>query len=254
MLALSPLPAPGPSDGRFGGPWIQDSPQAPAANPQLSLIQPAGLGAPPRPLRRLAVVVQGQVPVRSYPAPFAAVRASCRAGEFVAAEEYQGFFLRIRTGDGQEGWVPAAALQILDLPPQPPPSAGPAPQPPSLEPLGAHTPVVAQAMLYLGVPYVWGGTSEWGMDCSGFVQRVFGEEGIHLPRVADRQACVGIPIPPEALEPGDRLYFQTESAVDHTGIYIGDGRFIHASGSAGCVTIDNFFAPKWQRLFAWAMR
>ena len=109
-------------------------------------------------------------------------------------------------------------------------------------------------MLYLGVPYVWGGTSVSGMDCSGFVQKVFREEGRELPRVACDQARVGLPVVLGALEAGDRVYFQAGHEIDHTGIYMGDGRFIHASGSGGAVRIDDLFDTRWQRIYAGAMR
>jgi cell wall-associated NlpC family hydrolase len=103
----------------------------------------------------------------------------------------------------------------------------------------AATPLLKTAYTYLGIPYRWGGTSSKGIDCSGFVQSVFREHGMSLPRVARDQARVGADVPwvPYSLvylQPGDRLYFAcSHSYIDHTGIYIGGGYFIHSSGGRG---------------------
>jgi cell wall-associated NlpC family hydrolase len=83
---------------------------------------------------------------------------------------------------------------------------------------------------------------------------VFREEGTELPRVAADQAQVGLPIVMGALEAGDRVYFKAGHEIDHTGIYMGDGRFIHASGSGGAVRIDDLFDARWQRIYAGARR
>lgn len=94
------------------------------------------------------------------------------------------------------------------------------------------------AMRFLGVPYVWGGTSFNGVDCSGFVQTVFQRNGITLPRTADGQFEVGKPVAMAELEPGDLVFFETYAAgASHVGIFLGGGRFIHASSSDG-VRVD----------------
>ncbi len=86
------------------------------------------------------------------------------------------------------------------------------------------------ALRYLGVPYSWGGTGFGGVDCSGFVQSVFASNGIHLPRMADEQFAVGKRIAMSLLLPGDLVFFETyTSGASHVGIYIGGGKFIHAS-------------------------
>ncbi len=99
--------------------------------------------------------------------------------------------------------------------------------------------VTRTALRYVGVPYVWGGTSFNGVDCSGFVQAVFEHNGIDLPRTADSQFEVGRPVKMRDLQPGDLVFFETYTeGASHVGIYLGGGRFIHASSSEG-VRVDD---------------
>ena len=93
--------------------------------------------------------------------------------------------------------------------------------------------VVADAQQYLGVPYVWGGTTPSGFDCSGLVQHVYGDLGVTLPRTSEEQATVGQPVDSLAdAQPGDLVFFAgtdgTASAPGHVGIYIGNGQMIDA--------------------------
>ena len=98
--------------------------------------------------------------------------------------------------------------------------------------------IVARAKSYLGVPYVWGGTSGSGFDCSGFVWALFQQAGIELPRMADEQFGSGHAVRMQELQPGDIVFFSTyEPGPSHAGIYLGGGLFIHASSGAGEVTI-----------------
>jgi cell wall-associated NlpC family hydrolase len=96
------------------------------------------------------------------------------------------------------------------------------------------------ALRYIGVPYEWGGESFDGVDCSGFVQAVFRHNGIELPRTADAQFEVGRRVfGQDNLRPGDLVFFQTYTeGASHVGIYLGSGRFVHASASDG-VRIDS---------------
>ena len=90
--------------------------------------------------------------------------------------------------------------------------------------------IVAFALQYEGYPYVWGGTTPDGFDCSGFTTYVYGHFGISLNRVADDQTRNGVAVDTNALQPGDLLCFYSGgSYVGHVGIYIGNNRFIHAS-------------------------
>ena len=99
--------------------------------------------------------------------------------------------------------------------------------------------IISSSMNYIGVPYVFGGTSPYGFDCSGYVQYVFAKAGISIPRTADVQYDFGTPISTTELVPGDLVFFETYTyGASHVGIYLGDGNFIHASSSQG-VTINS---------------
>lgn len=100
--------------------------------------------------------------------------------------------------------------------------------------------ILATAKRYLGVPYVYGGTTPSGFDCSGFVQYIFNIHGILLPRTASEQATVGIPVNLADASMGDLIFFCMHSSkhINHVGIYIGNGSFIHASSKKG-ITIDS---------------
>ena len=90
--------------------------------------------------------------------------------------------------------------------------------------------ITRTAMRFLGVPYTWGGTGFGGVDCSGLVYTVFARNGISLPRMADGQFEAGRRVAMSLLVPGDLVFFETyTSGASHVGIYIGNGRFIHAS-------------------------
>lgn len=100
--------------------------------------------------------------------------------------------------------------------------------------------IIATAKKYIGVPYLWGGESPSGFDCSGFVQYVFKAHGISLNRTCETQYKHGKYVSKSNLKPGDLVFFQNtyKAGISHVGIYIGDGKFIHASSSKG-VTISN---------------
>lgn len=99
--------------------------------------------------------------------------------------------------------------------------------------------ITRSAHRLVGVPYVFGGTSDHGIDCSGFTMRVFALNGIRLPRTADVQYGCGSPVKNGKEEPGDLVFFETYCpGPSHVGIYLGGGTFIHASSSRG-VTVSN---------------
>ena len=114
--------------------------------------------------------------------------------------------------------------------------------------------VVANSMQYLGVPYVFGGTTPSGFDCSGYVRYVFANAGIYLPRTADAQYECGYAVSTSELVPGDLVFFSTyEAGPSHVGIYLGDGNFINASSSRG-VSIASLYSSDWGSCYIGARR
>jgi cell wall-associated NlpC family hydrolase len=109
------------------------------------------------------------------------------------------------------------------------------------------------ALRFLGTPYVFGGNSTSGFDCSSYVQHVFAMAGISLPRTADAQYDVGHPAVGGPI-PGDLVFFQTYTeGVSHVGIYLGKGQFVHASSSHG-VMVSNLSEAYWASRYLGAKR
>lgn len=98
--------------------------------------------------------------------------------------------------------------------------------------------LVSQARAYVGVPYRYGGMSRSGMDCSGLVVRLFREAcDIRLPHGTDKLWAAGTAVPLRSMAAGDLVFFRIarESVPSHVGVYLGRGRFIHASSSSGVI-------------------
>lgn len=105
------------------------------------------------------------------------------------------------------------------------------------------------ALQFLGVPYVWGGTSPQGFDCSGLVEYVFRLNGITLPRTSESQFAGGNPVPPGQLEPGDLVFFSTYAYASHVGIYIGNDQFVTAPTAGSVVQVANLAGTYWHRTY-----
>ena len=122
---------------------------------------------------------------------------------------------------------------------------------------GKASELVIQAMGLLGVPYKRGGISEEkGFDCSGFVRHMFEKSvGLVLPRRAEEQAKVTEEINRSDLKPGDLVFFNTmKRTFSHVGIYVGDGKFIHAPRPGKAVRVDDMREAYWQKRFNGARR
>ena len=114
--------------------------------------------------------------------------------------------------------------------------------------------VVQEALRYQGVPYVFGGTSPNGFDCSGFTRYIFAQAGINLPRAADEQYEVGQNVSYGQLQSGDLVYFTTyEPGASHVGIYLGNGQFISATSSRG-IAIARIDSGYWGDRYLGARR
>jgi cell wall-associated NlpC family hydrolase len=127
--------------------------------------------------------------------------------------------------------------------------AAPAPRPPAAatdEPVVSRNAEAARlATRYVGVPYVRAGSSPSGFDCSGLVRHVFATVGVALPHNAAEQYRYGTPVTRDHLVPGDLVFFDR---LRHNGIYLGDGRFVHATKPGGVLIarLDNeWFRARW---------
>lgn len=116
--------------------------------------------------------------------------------------------------------------------------------------------VLRRALALLGTPYRWGGTSTEGFDCSGLVGYVFKTAlGIELPRISREMASSGERIERTALSAGDLVFFSRRgSRIDHVGIYVGNGQFIHAPRTGKDVTVSSLDSGYWSGKYQQARR
>jgi cell wall-associated NlpC family hydrolase len=154
-------------------------------------------------------------------------------------EKDQGRWIQLRLVDDRPAWTQRGDVAFN-------------PAPLSIEA------VIALSKRFLGLPYLWGGTSSFGYDCSGFVQMLCRKRGVIIPRDAAPQARWEgvVPVGREDLKPGDLLYFgRSLEKISHTGLYIGDGQFINATtNERPMVQIDRLDDPHWTKLFVAARR
>ncbi len=117
--------------------------------------------------------------------------------------------------------------------------------------------IVQTARGFLGVPYRWGGSSaQKGFDCSGLTMTAYRLNGYDLPRTSRAQFAVGAPVAVDRLKPADLVFFRAPAKreVSHVGLYIGDGRFLHAPGSGKTIRIDALDHDYYRRHLAGARR
>jgi cell wall-associated NlpC family hydrolase len=185
---------------------------------------------------------------------------------YVAMRSMDTDWVCVVMADGSNGYVESAVVTRLpyevSLKPKETPQA---PSPPQnrgttrMLPSGGdwRSACTREAFKYIGTPYVFGGNNlRSGIDCSGLVQQLFRMAGVEMPRTAAEQSKVGEPIASIAdLKPGDRLYFtdKRRSRVTHTGLYVGNGVFIHASRSGGGVNTSQL-SGSWVRNLVGARR
>lgn len=234
----------------------------PAVKPdELPAVQASGAAADEKNFARDGVVgLLGNVrtagaAIYAQAAKTAARRFNCQGHEQLVVTKQVGDWYAIGMSDGSTGWIETSAVELTSTELVPLGSLGAAPQQPQTASLVRGRKVIEEAYRYLGVRYVWGGNGFRGIDCSGLVQQAYRKVGVSLPRVSRDQFNVGTRVDPYRLQAGDRLYFASEGTrIDHTGLYIGEGRFIHASGRHRQVTISNLLDPVYWKMFVGARR
>ncbi|MEM1433618.1 MAG: C40 family peptidase [Pseudomonadota bacterium] len=119
-------------------------------------------------------------------------------------------------------------------------------EPAPIKPRGDRLANIALAMV--GTPYLFGGTTPGGFDCSGLVYYAHNQLDIQVPRTTTAQRAAARPVQLSALQRGDLLFFETSWKAGHVGIYIGDGQFVHAPSSGSRVAVssytEGYFAPR----------
>jgi cell wall-associated NlpC family hydrolase len=151
-------------------------------------------------------------------------------GSMVVVEGKQGEWVQVKLGDGLEGWV---YQQYITTDPG---------TVESRERFFAKTGKIASlALRYLGFKYRYGGASPRGFDCSGFTMYIYSQFGWKLPHNAAAQMELGMTVKKEDLLPGDLVFFRTLNSykINHVGIYLGEGDFIHAASGSGLITVSN---------------
>lgn len=194
---------------------------------------------------RLGVVVSDRTPIFRERGT-GRVLFTCQKGARLAVTKQLDRWLAVMMVDGSTGWVES---QFVNLTTTELVQGQASPQ--ATRGSGA----LQEAYRYLGVPYRWGGESMSGVDCSGLVLQCYRKQGQRLPRTAREQFLVGQPVRWDQLQAGDRLYFASDGRrIDHTGMYIGGGQFIHASGRKRMVTVDNLFDSRYWSIYVGAKR
>lgn len=133
------------------------------------------------------------------------------------------------------------------------------PQNPEQSTVRASNEVASKAIIFakqmLGKPYKYAGDTPAGFDCSGLVKYSYGRAGISMPRDTQAQHRMSVLVSTRGLREGDLLFFDQEGKKkSHVGIYLGNGRFIHAPSSGGKVRIDSMNAEYWKKHFVEARR
>lgn len=199
-------------------------------------------------------VVVDSIAIRTGRTPASKVLSTATRGQTLAILSEMDGLYGVLMVNNTIGWLPKETMELLDyntevtLSNTPPPAGTSASSSSGLADRNGlnekQRQVLREAFSYMGVPYVWAGNTRTGLDCSAFTKNVFSTVGVDLPRHSGHQIQVGRTITDTGeLVAGDRLYFAMKggSTITHTGIYIGEGFFIHASSNHKCVDVDPLF-------------
>ena len=183
------------------------------------------------------------VRMRSGPNTDSAVLGYFGTGDSVEVTGVSAEWLRVTSAAGVQGYIRSDFLSFSDEKAVAAPAA-----------MGEQ--LVETAKQYLGTPYVWGGMSERGFDCSGFVNYVYDAYGVDLERVAQSiYSKNGTYVEKSDLRAGDLVFFgYSGTSVTHVGMYIGGGQFIHASSGSGKVVITDLSSSYYTRMYVGAKR
>jgi len=147
--------------------------------------------------------------------------------------------------------APTVTTTPADTAPADTTATAPAPVTPTAPLPAGHPEAASVAARYLGVPYVWGGATPAGFDCSGLVVYVYAQLGIALPHYTGALWALGVPVPRDQLQQGDLVFFD---ALDHVGIYIGAGQFIHAPHTGDVVKVSTMSSGSYASSYVGARR
>jgi hypothetical protein len=196
------------ADGYLGWTYRPYLTEMPAPDPTHILCEPVGL-------------------LRGAPGPDAALIGRVFGGTAVCVGKSEGSWRRLDLAGDLEGWVAAAALRALDSLPS--------------DSSARRRQIPRDAARFIGVPYLWGGGTALGIDCSGTAQLVHRLVGLMIPRDADMQYGAGQPVEPP-FQPGDLLFFGGDGgsrSITHVGISLGGWRIVHSSRARNGVYEDD---------------
>jgi len=192
-----------------------------------------------------AVMITGKaINMREEPAQNARVIAVLQKNEQVVVLDNCGDWLKVRTREAKEGWIIKSFASITR-------NTTSRERFPSKQ-----ISLIQNARRYMGVKYVYGGETPRGFDCSGFTSYVYEKCGYKLPRRANEQYDVGSRVKKVELAPGDLVFFATQGSrvVNHVGIFVGNGYFLHASTIFGSVHQSTLSNPYFQECYQGARR